>query len=161
MQVVINSSPLIFLAKLDYLAQFLDYPDSFYIPQSVADEISVKSDSASQTIQSFIGSGVLQVRAVALINLAQSLNQRLGLGESEAIALGIELNADYVLLDDLAARKEAMRIGLTIRGTMAAINRMRKDERIKVDSLDTLYARCVQIDFRVKRSIFDQIFLDD
>ena len=161
MQIVINSSPLIFLAKLDYLDQFIDYPDRFYIPQSVADEISIKSDPASQTIQTFIGSGVLQVRAVTLINLAQSLNQRLGQGESDAISLGIELNADYVLLDDLAARKEAIRLGLTIRGTLAAINKMRRDGKIVVDSLDDLYARFVDIDFRVKRSIFEQIFLDD
>lgn len=34
MQIVINSSPLIFLTKLNYLHQFLDYPDSFYIPKS-------------------------------------------------------------------------------------------------------------------------------
>lgn len=161
MQIVINSSPLIFLVKLGYLDRFLDYPDRFYIPQSVADEISIKSDPASQTIQAFIGSGILQVRAVALINLAQSLNQRLGQGESDAISLGVELNADYVLLDDLAARKEAIRLGLTIRGTLAAINKMRRDGKIVVDGLDDLYARFVEIDFRVKRSIFEQIFLDD
>jgi predicted nucleic acid-binding protein len=161
MQIVINSSPLIFLAKLSYLDKFLDYPDNFYIPRSVADEISVKSDSVSQIIQTFIGSGVLKVHAVALINLAQSLNQRLGQGESDVISLGIELNADYVLLDDLAARKEAIRLGLTIRGTLAAINRMRRDGKIVIDSLDDLYARFVEIDFRVKRSIFEQIFLDD
>ncbi|MFQ4140173.1 DUF3368 domain-containing protein [Nodosilinea sp. PGN35] len=161
MQIVINSSPLIFLAKLGYLRQFLNHPDSFYIPQSVADEISAKSDSASQIIQALINSGVLQVRAVALINLAQSLNQRLGKGESDAIALGIELNANYVLLDDLAARKEAIRLGLTIKGTLAVINKMRLDRTIKVDSLDDLYARCVEIDFRVKRSIFEQIFLSE
>jgi predicted nucleic acid-binding protein len=88
MQIVFNSSPLIFLAKLGYLSHFLDQLSSFYIPQSVADEILTKSDSASKTIQSFIKSDVLQIRAVALINLAQSLNQRLGRGESDAIVLG-------------------------------------------------------------------------
>lgn len=161
MQIIINSSPLIFLAKLGYLRPFLDYPGRFYIPQSVADEISVKSDSASQVVQAFIASDVLQVRAVALINLAQSLNQRLGQGESDTIALGIELNANHVLLDDLAARKEAIRLGLTIRGTLAVINKMRIDKTIKVASLDDLYVRCVEIDFRVKRSIFEQIFLNE
>jgi predicted nucleic acid-binding protein len=148
MQIVINSSPLIFLAKLGYLRPFLDYPDSFYIP-------------ASQVLQALISSDVLQVRTVALINLAQSLNQRLGQGESDAISLGIELNADYVLLDDLAARKEAIRLGLNIRGTLGVTNKMRRDGKIIVDSLDSLYARFTEVDFRVKRSIFDQIFLDE
>ena len=161
MQVVINSSPLIFLEKLGYLDKFLEYPNNSYVPQSVSDEISAKSDSANQTIQAFISSSILQVRAITLVILSQSLNQRLGRGKSDAIALGIELNADYVLLDDLAARKEAIRLGLTIRGTLAAINKMRRDGKIVVDSLDDLYARFVDIDFRVKRSIFEQIFLDD
>ncbi len=161
MKIVINSSPLIFLAKLGYLDQFLDYPDNFYIPQSVADEISAKSDSVSQTAQPFVSSGVLQVRKVVLINIAQSLNQRLGQRESGAISLGIELNSDYVLLDDLAARKEAIRFGLTVRGTLAAINKMRRDGRILVSSLGDLYARLVEINFRIKRSIFEQIFIDD
>jgi predicted nucleic acid-binding protein len=132
MQIVFNSSPLIFLAKLGYLSHFLDQLSSFYIPQSVADEISTKSDSASKTIQSFIKSDALQIHAVALINLAQSLNQRLGRGESDAIVLGIQLNTDYILLDDLAARKEATRLGLTVKGTLAAINKMNRDRKIVI-----------------------------
>ena len=99
MQVVINSSPLIFLEKLGYLDKFLEYPNNSYVPQSVSDEISAKSDSANQTIQAFISSSILQVRAITLVILSQSLNQRLGRGKSDAIALGIELNADYLLLD--------------------------------------------------------------
>jgi hypothetical protein len=38
---------------------------------------------------------------------------------------------------------------------------MGRDGKIIVDSLDALYARFIEIDFRVRRSIFDQIFLDD
>jgi len=36
------------------------------------------------------------------------------MGESEAIVLAIELEADYVILDDFAARKEAVRLGLNV-----------------------------------------------
>ncbi|MEH1837625.1 MAG: hypothetical protein V7L20_02390 [Nostoc sp.] len=46
-----------------------------------------------------INVGKLEVRTSSLITLLNSLNQRLGKGESEAIALGIQLNADYVLGD--------------------------------------------------------------
>jgi len=161
MQIVISSSPLIFLAKLGYLAQFLNYPNSFYVPQSVADEILEKIDPASQIIQAFLSSGAIQVHAVTLNNLAQSLNQRLGRGESDAIALAIQLNSDYVLLDDLAARKEASRLGLTVKGTLAVIHKMERDGKIVVDDLDALYAHCLEIDFRIRRSIFNQIFLEN
>ncbi|MEH2414779.1 DUF3368 domain-containing protein [Nostoc sp.] len=161
MQIVLNSSPLIFLGKLSYLNQFIEYPDDFYIPQSVAEEISVKLDPASQTIQTLISAGKLQVRTSSLRILLNSLNQRLGKGESEAIALGIELNADYVLLDDSAARREAKRLGLSIKGTLAVIKKINKDGKISIENLDSLYQQIIEIEFRVKRSLFDQIFSED
>lgn len=161
MQIILNSSPLIFLAKLDYLNKFIDSSDDFYIPQSVADEISVKQDPASQTIQSLLASDKLQVRASSLTPLVNSLNQRLGRGESEAIALGIELNADYVLLDDSTARREARRLGLTVKGTLAVIRKLSSEGKIGIESLDVLYQQLLEIDFRVKRSLFNQIFEDN
>ncbi|MEH2335149.1 DUF3368 domain-containing protein [Nostoc sp.] len=161
MQIVLNSSPLIFLAKLSYLNQFIEYPDDFYIPQSVAEEISAKSDPASQSIQTLINAGKLRVRTSSLITLLNSLNQRLGKGESEAIALGIELNADYVLLDDSTARREAKRLGLNIKGTLAVIKKISKDGKISIESLDSLYQQIIEIEFRVKRSLFDEIFSED
>ncbi|MCY7277252.1 MAG: hypothetical protein LH702_26860 [Phormidesmis sp. CAN_BIN44] len=85
----------------------------------------------------------------------------MGKGESEAIALGIELKADYVLLDDSTARREARRLGLTIKGTLAVIKRLSKDGKISIESLDELYQRFMEIEFRVKRSLFDQIFSED
>ena len=100
MKIVLNSSPLIFLAKLGYLNQFTESPDNFYTPQAVADEIGAKLDPASQIVQPLINSGNLQVRASNFTSFVNSLNKRLGKGESEAIALGIELKADYILLDD-------------------------------------------------------------
>ncbi len=161
MQIILNSSPLIFLSKLNYLNQFVESPDDFYIPQSVADEIKAKSDPSSQTIQALINSGNLQIRASKLINLVNSLNQRLGKGESEAIALAIELNTDYVLLDDSTARREAKRLGLNIKGTLAVIKKLSKDGKISIESLDKLYQQLMDIEFRVKRSLFDRIFFED
>lgn len=161
MQIVLNSSPLIFLSKLNYLNQFVESSDDFYIPQSVADEIKAKSDSSSQTVQVLINSGNLQVRSSKLITLVNSLNQRLGKGESEAIALAIELNTDYLLLDDSTARKEAKRLGLNVKGTLAVIKKLSRDGKISIESLDKLYQQLMEIEFRVKKSLFDQIFFDD
>jgi hypothetical protein len=73
MQIVLNSSPLIFLAQLGYLNQFTEYRDDFYIPQSVAEEISAKSDPASQTIQTLINTGKLQGEHIQPYNPPQQL----------------------------------------------------------------------------------------
>jgi predicted nucleic acid-binding protein len=71
------------------------------------------------------------------------------------------LNADYVLLDDSTARKEAKKLGLSIKGTLAVTKKMNKDGKISIESLDKLYQQIMKIEFRVKRSLFDQIFSED
>jgi len=130
------------------------------MPEFVIEEIKAKQDEASEYIQRLIDDNKIEVRANNLISLASSLNARLGKGESEAIALCTELQADYVVLDDFAARKEAMRLGLNVRGTLAIIRKLNSEGKIAIDNLDELYQRLMAINFRVKRSLFDAIFED-
>ncbi|MCC5606235.1 hypothetical protein LC612_05375 [Nostoc sp. CHAB 5834] len=56
--------------------------------------VRAKLDPASQSIQTLINAGKLQVRTSSLITLLNSLNQRLGKGESEAIALKRRIVSD-------------------------------------------------------------------
>ena len=160
MKIIFNSSPLIFLARLHLLEIFVNASDEFYLPEFVIEEIKAKQDEASEYIQCLIDDNKIEVRANNLISLASSLNARLGKGESEAIALCTELQADYVVLDDFAARKEAMRLGLNVRGTLAIIRKLNSEGKIAIDNLDELYQRLMAINFRVKRSLFDAIFED-
>ncbi len=90
MQIIINSSPLIFLSKLNYLNLFVESPDDFYIPQSVADEIKAKSDPSSQTVQVFV---VIPIRN----GLTPHFSQTLGAGSQ--IFTNISLNPPLRTLD--------------------------------------------------------------
>ena len=73
--------------------------------------------------------------------------------------MATELQSDYVILDDFAARREAMRLGLNVKGTLAIIKKMLADDQVKLDNLDQFYQKLLQIKFRVKRSVFEAIFL--
>jgi predicted nucleic acid-binding protein len=159
-KIVFNSSPLIFLSRLNFLELFLQYDYQFYVPEIVINEINAKQDEASNYINNLVTSKSLIVKQISLFSLAKSINERLGRGEAEAIALGTELQSDYVILDDFAARREAIRLGLNVKGTLAIIKKMMADERIKIDDLDEFYQQLLQIKFRVKRSIFEAIFAD-
>lgn len=160
MKIVFNTSPLIFLARLAFLETFVDSSDDFYLPAFVKEEINAKQDETSQSIKQLIDFNRIQVRGVNLISLANRLNLRLGKGEAEAIALSTELQADYIILDDFTARREALRLGLNVKGTLAIIRKLSLDGKITIDNLDELYRRLVEINFRVKRSLFDAIFED-
>ena len=158
MKITFNSSPLIFLARLDFLELFHQYDYEFYVPEVVRIEINAKQDRASNYVNIAVANNSLIVKQIKLASLANSLNERLGRGEAEAISLATELQSDYVILDDFAARREAMRLGLNVKGTLAIIKKMLADEKITIDNLDEFYQKLLEIKFRVKRSVFEAIF---
>ncbi len=160
MKIVFNSSPLIFLSRLDFLELFLQYDYQFYVPEIVIKEINAKRDEASNYVNVVVANNGLIVKQISLLSLANSINERLGRGEAEAIALATEVQSDYVILDDFAARREAMRLGLNVKGTLAIIKKMMADDKVKIDDLDQFYQQLLQIKFRVKRSVFEAIFTD-
>jgi predicted nucleic acid-binding protein len=159
-KIVFNSSPLIFLARLDFLRRMVDSADTCYLPPAVLDEIHGKHNHSTMRIEQLMDEHLLQVKSVNLLSLATRLHQRLGSGESEAIALAVEWQADYVVLDDVTARQEALRLGLNVKGTLAMIRRLQAQNTIQLDNLDEFYQKLVDIKFRIKRKIFDDIFRD-
>jgi predicted nucleic acid-binding protein len=159
-KIVLNSSPLIFLSRLNFLELFLQYEYEFYVPEVVISEINAKQDEASNYINILVANNSLLVKQMSLFSLATSINERLGIGEAEAIALATELQSNYVILDDFAARREAIRLGLNVKGTLAIIKKMMIDDKIKIDDLERFYQQLLRIKFRVKRSIFETIFID-
>ena len=50
--------------------------------------------------------------------------------------MAIELEADYVILDDFVARKEAVRLGLNVKGTLGIIRKLMTDKHIEVIDMD-------------------------
>ena len=160
MQIVFNTSPLIFLIRLEMLEIFLAQKNQYIVPQAICDEIQAKEDEVSLALKNIFAKQTIRIHPVQMTTLANSLNQRLGRGESEAITLALELSADYVILDDFAARREASRLGLRVKGTLAIIKKLHQDKQITIDNLDNFFQRLVRIDFRVKRTLFDEIFKD-
>ncbi len=162
MIIVFNSSPLIFLARLGFLENVIHYfeNDKLYLPSVVADEIAVKSDQPSISVKHLIESHQLYVKNVKLVSLKNRLEEHLGKGESEAIVLGIELQTNYIILDDAAARKEAIRLGLNVKGTLAIIRMLKQEGKITLEDLDEFYKKLIEIKFWVNRKLFEQIFKD-
>jgi|GEM_PF-4969180 len=53
-----------------------------------------------------------------------------------------------------------MQLGLIVKGTLAVIRKLMSEGKIDSLSLEDLYQRLQSINFRIKRSVFDQIFLE-
>jgi hypothetical protein len=110
--VVSNSSPLIALAGIQRLDLLPAIFESVLIPPAVAREIS----PSIPVLPTW-----LRIQAPNVLPPASSLRRRLGEGEREALALALELRAEWIILDDLPARRSAQATGLNVIGTLGTL----------------------------------------
>lgn len=117
MKIVLNTSPVIFLSKIDCLKLLSACVNEIYVPQAVIDELH------DYALPAFIQARTLSVAGTAYV---QGALGRLHQGELEAIVLAQELVADFVVLDDLLARRKAQRLGINVIGTIGLLLLLQK-----------------------------------
>ncbi|HWM89530.1 MAG TPA: DUF3368 domain-containing protein [Thermoanaerobaculia bacterium] len=143
---VVDTSPLIFLAKLDRLDLLKGGADQIVAPPAVFQEIDEYPDAASKKIEDAKRSW-LGVRTVEDRRLLDVLMADLDAGESEVIALALELEAERVVLDDLDARRLAHRVGVAPVGTLGLL--LAAKLRGELQSLQAEIDRLREAGFRV------------
>jgi len=104
---VFNTSPLIFLAKLEYIDAALSLFNKCYAPDIVIKEITKKDDDVKAKIETLLIAGKIIKEQITHPHLFERLNEYVDIGESQAITLGVEIEPDFIVLDDNAARREA------------------------------------------------------
>lgn len=157
MIVVFNSSPWIFLSNLGIVEKSVNLFNKKYIPKAVYNEVSVRRDDAFIAMEKFIGTAQVEIVKVVNHRLVGALNKRLGRGEAEAIAVALEKEIDFVILDDHVARLEAKRLGLQVKGTLGIIKRLISLGKYSIN-LEELYEQLTMKGFRIKESLFWEIF---
>jgi predicted nucleic acid-binding protein len=76
-------------------------------------------------------SGWLKTRRASDANLVSLLMVELHPGESEAIALALELKADRLLIDERDGRNMARQLGLPLTGALGVLLRAKRDGQVK------------------------------
>jgi len=124
---VSNTSPILNLAIVDQLDLLRQQFGQIQIPPAVINELKIDEDRpGSQAIQAAITSAWIQVQPVSNQSLVQLLRQSLDSGEAEAIALALELPAEWILLDERDGRKVAKSFGLQVTGILGILLRARE-----------------------------------
>ena len=157
MKAVFNSSPIIFLTKLGIIEAALDLFERIDIPSFVYSEIHRKPDASADAVEALIKRRRVSVSRAENERFVTALGRRLGKGEAEAIALSIETGADLVVLDDHAARVEAMRLGLAVKGTLGIVRRLMENGAFEGD-LEELFINLKAMGFRIRAELFWKIF---
>lgn len=116
---VVNASPLIFLARIDRLDLLSSLAKLLVVPEAVLREIQAGSDRDRTAEQLKAVSSILRVDDLQVPDRIRLWD--LGAGESQVLAHGLERPGSEVVLDDLAARRCALGLGLPMVGTLGVI----------------------------------------
>ncbi|MBO1348364.1 MAG: DUF3368 domain-containing protein [Hormoscilla sp. GUM202] len=120
MIVVSNTSPISNLAALGRLSLLEQVYGKITIPTAVANEISNVGTTYTQAA-AVPTLPWIQIQSVTDGTMLQTLRTDLDEGESEAIALAIELKADLLLIDEQLGRKVASGYGLKLKGLLGVL----------------------------------------
>jgi hypothetical protein len=74
MKIVLNTSPLIFLTRLELLEDFLSQTGEYFTPQAVFDEIQAKEDEVSLSLKTIFANQKIEIKPIQMSVLANSLN---------------------------------------------------------------------------------------
>lgn len=155
MIVVSNTSPITNLAAVGQLNLLQQLYGTIIIPQAVYQELTSAGDTipGATEVQTF---NWIQVQQVTNRTLVNSLLNQLHQGESEAIALAIELQADWLLIDEELGRKVAANNQLKFIGILGVL--IEAKQRGLIPSVKSVLDNLInQAEFWVTEALYNRI----
>jgi len=150
-KVVCNTSPLIFLAKINKLDLLESY--DLWVPSQVEAEISKgltrNKDDARQILKYLRGKGISRHKAALLKDLPAFL----GPGERAVISLAVKEDITKVFIDEAKARTVARFKGLKPKGTLGILWDAYKSRIIDRKTTELLVFDLIQKGYRIKEEI--------
>jgi predicted nucleic acid-binding protein len=155
MIVVSDTSPLSNLAIVNHLWLLQEIYGLVIISEIVSNELKNASLPEIQNICHLEWIKIVSVQNVSLVHRLQNQNG-LDLGEANAIALAIELQADDLLIDERLGRREALQLGLSIIGILGILLVAKKRGLIP-QIKPIMNALINQAGFRVSDSLYQRV----
>lgn len=152
MNLVSNCSPLIFLAKLNFLE--LLAKDKIYIPEEVKKELLCKESAEKDKLKKFISTKNVRVLKIKKF---RNFSEALGKGEMATINLALEKKISDILMDDRRGRSLAKVHNLKPHGTLWIILRAYKKGLINRSQTRDLIYDLPSIGFRINPEFLFQI----
>jgi len=116
--IISDTTALIILAKTNHLDLLTNFIDRVYIPKAVMSEIQYKNDIVKVLIEN---SDFIETKEVSNQEILSDIETtNLDLGETEAIALALELGL-RLIIDEKTGRKIASQKGVKIIGLLGIL----------------------------------------
>ncbi len=152
--IIADASPLIAFAKINQLALLKQLFFEVSITESVKNEVLDSQLNDALLIQDAIDNGFL--KCVADPKLETIVSRSLGMGEKTAIEFALQSQEDVLLImDDLLARKIAIRHQLNIVGTAMLI--YSAENKQLISNADELIDELRLKKYRISQKVIDSI----
>lgn len=143
--VIADTSCLISLSRIEGLHLLKALYNEIYITHEVANEFG-------EAIPEWIS-----IRKVTDQHNQQILSTILDEGEASAIALAYEFEKTLLILDDLKGRKEAIRLGFQITGTLGILSKARSTGIIP--ALKPQIDKLLAAGFRISPKVYEELLV--
>jgi predicted nucleic acid-binding protein len=156
MIIISDTSPLVCLLHLNKINLLKDLFINVIIPTAVYTEL-INAKTINDT---FLQSNpFIQIKSALNQKEVLKLRNVLDAGESEAIVLSKELNADLLLIDEDRGRKFAIKYGLTIKGVLGVL--LQAKEKGLIHQIKPLIERLqTEINFRINKNLLQKILIE-
>jgi len=151
-KIVSNTSPISNLAKVGQLELMQRLYGMILIPTAVYEELL--DERAGETVITAVQSAIwLEVQPVQNQELVSELRNRVNLGEAEAIALAVEVEATRLLIDERLGRQSATDLGLKLTGVLGILLSAKRQNLIMAVKpiMDNLM---LQASFRISSKLY-------
>lgn len=155
MKVVCNSSPLVNLSRIGRLYILEKLYTEIAIPQAVYQEVVISGQGLPGSDE-ISKADWISVKNIEDRRQVQILSYDLDLGESEAIALALQENADLLIMDERIGRDMARHLDLIFTGTIGALIEAKRKGVIDL-VLPVLDELRNMAGFRVSEALFKHI----
>jgi uncharacterized protein len=147
--VVSDASPISYLQQIGRLDLLIRLYGRILIPPAVEKELL-----AAAKLHAGIDWSLLEVVAPKDPKMVEQLREELDSGESEAIAIAVEMRADLLLIDEAAGREAAKRYRLRRTGTLGVL--LDAKQAGLIASASGEFARLIDTGFWVRREVQDE-----
>ena len=147
--IISDSSTLIILSDLNKLNLLSNLFSQIFIPPAVYQEINVK--------KKIILPNFIEIREVKNSEMVENLNMILDLGESQAIALALEMDLKLII-DEKKGRKIAMNQNIKITGLLGIIYLNIKKGFITENEAKLFLNNAIKNGYRINKKLIDTMF---
>jgi len=154
MIIVSDTSPIINLAAIGHLQLLPDLFAEVIIPKAVYHEITILG-AGEPGAQEIMNASWVKVVATSQV-LLPKLFHELDPGEAEAIALALDLHADYILMDEATGRNIALSYNLQPLGVLGILLRAKQKQLVSLvcPLMDRLQS---EANFFIDRNLYQHI----